>query len=142
MKGMRAALRVIGVAAAIAATSIVFAAGASATMIERVTSGGGIEAWLVHERAVPLIAVEFAFAGGAVQDSNAHRPGWYVHTLVIARTGIDHINLDLGNGIAHGNVQPGLILLRSENRHVLFHQAYRGTANNQKDGHGYHQFNQ
>ena len=69
MKGMRAALRVIGVAAAIAATSIVFAAGASATTIERVTSAGGIEAWLVHERAVPLIAVEFAFAGGAVQDS-------------------------------------------------------------------------
>src|SRR5262249_20167320 len=27
-----------------------------------------IEAWLVHERAVPLIAVEFAFAGGTVQD--------------------------------------------------------------------------
>ena len=69
MKGMRAARRVIGVVAAIAATSIVFAAGASATTIERVTSAGGIQAWLVHERAVPLIAVEFAFAGGAVQDS-------------------------------------------------------------------------
>jgi zinc protease len=69
VKEMRAALRVIGVAAAIAATSIVFAAGASATTIERVTSAGGIEAWLVHERAVPLIVVEFAFAGGAVQDS-------------------------------------------------------------------------
>ncbi len=68
MKGMCAALRVIGVVAAIAATSVAFAASASATTIERVTSAGGIEAWLVHERAVPLIAVEFAFAGGAVQD--------------------------------------------------------------------------
>jgi zinc protease len=68
VKGMRAALRVIGRVAAIAATSVAFAAGAGATSIERVTSPGGIEAWLVHERAVPLIAVEFAFAGGAVQD--------------------------------------------------------------------------
>ena len=64
MKGMR----VVSLAAAIAATSIMFAASAGATTIERVVSPGGIEAWLVHERAVPLIAVEFAFAGGAVQD--------------------------------------------------------------------------
>jgi zinc protease len=64
VKGMR----VVSLAAAIAATSIMFAASAGATTIERVVSPGGIEAWLVHERAVPLIAVEFAFAGGAVQD--------------------------------------------------------------------------
>jgi len=42
---------------------------ARATTIERVVSSGGIEAWLVHEPAVPLIAVNFAFVGGAVQDS-------------------------------------------------------------------------
>jgi zinc protease len=47
---------------------VVFAAPAFATTIERVISPGGIEAWLVHEPAVPLIAVEFAFVGGAVQD--------------------------------------------------------------------------
>jgi zinc protease len=45
-----------------------FAAPAGATTIERVVSPGGIEAWLVHEPAVPLIAVHFAFVGGAVQD--------------------------------------------------------------------------
>jgi zinc protease len=44
------------------------AAPAFATTIERVVSPGGIEAWLVREPAVPLIAVDFAFAGGAVQD--------------------------------------------------------------------------
>jgi zinc protease len=43
-------------------------AAAHATTIERVVSSGGIEAWLVHEPAVPLIAVDFAFAGGAAQD--------------------------------------------------------------------------
>jgi zinc protease len=47
----------------------VSAAPAFATTIERVISAGGIEAWLVHEPAVPLIAVDFAFAGGAVQDA-------------------------------------------------------------------------
>jgi zinc protease len=45
-----------------------FAAPAGATTIERVVSPGGIEAWLVHEPAVPMIAVDFAFAGGATQD--------------------------------------------------------------------------
>jgi zinc protease len=44
------------------------AAPASATTIERVVSPGGIEAWLVRETAVPLVVVDFAFTGGAVQD--------------------------------------------------------------------------
>jgi len=36
--------------------------------IERVISPGGIEAWLVESRANPLIAMRFAFRGGASQD--------------------------------------------------------------------------
>ena len=60
--------RVVGFLAALGATATMFAASAGATTIERVVSPGGIEAWLVHEPAVPLIAVEFAFTGGAVQD--------------------------------------------------------------------------
>jgi zinc protease len=46
------------------------AAPALATTIERVVSPGGIEAWLVHEPAVPMIAVDFAFVGGAAQDAS------------------------------------------------------------------------
>ncbi|MFZ3336752.1 MAG: pitrilysin family protein [Xanthobacteraceae bacterium] len=41
---------------------------AHATTIQRVVSPGGIEAWLVQEPAVPLIAVDFAFVGGSAQD--------------------------------------------------------------------------
>jgi zinc protease len=41
---------------------------AEATTVERVVSPGGIEAWLVQERSVPLIALDFAFRGGADQD--------------------------------------------------------------------------
>jgi len=39
-----------------------------ATTIERVVSPGGIVAWLVREPAVPMIAVDFSFAGGSAQD--------------------------------------------------------------------------
>jgi zinc protease len=41
---------------------------ARAMDIERVKTPGGAEAWLVQENAVPLIAVEVAFRGGAAQD--------------------------------------------------------------------------
>ncbi len=44
------------------------------TKIERVVSPGGIEAWLVRESTVPLIAMEFSFKGGANQDP-AGKPG-------------------------------------------------------------------
>ena len=50
------------------AAIVVLAAPSSATTIERVVSPLGIEAWLVHEPAVPIVAVNFAFTGGAIQD--------------------------------------------------------------------------
>jgi zinc protease len=54
---------------AMAAVALTLSAGpVSATNIERIVSPGGIEAWLVHETAVPLITVNFAFAGGGAQD--------------------------------------------------------------------------
>jgi zinc protease len=54
--------------AVLAAALVTFAdRGANATHIERVISPGGIEAWVVREPS-PLIALEFAFVGGAEQD--------------------------------------------------------------------------
>jgi zinc protease len=47
---------------------------AHATTIERIVSPGGIAAWLVREPSVPLIAVDFAFRGGANQDP-VDKPG-------------------------------------------------------------------
>src|ERR1700755_1381744 len=48
---------------------LVFAAGsAGATSIERVISPGGIEAWLVRQPSVPLVAMDFAITGGANED--------------------------------------------------------------------------
>ncbi|MFG1464068.1 pitrilysin family protein [Xanthobacter sp. DSM 24535] len=44
------------------------------TRITRVVSPGGIEAWLVRDTTLPILAMEFAFLGGAAQDPAA-RPG-------------------------------------------------------------------
>ncbi len=41
---------------------------AHAMDIKTVKSPGGIEAWLVEEHSVPLIAIRFAFGGGSSQD--------------------------------------------------------------------------
>lgn len=62
------------IAAAAAAAFLALAAPAQATNIERVVSPGGIEAWLVREPSVPLIAMDFSFRGGANQDT-AIKPG-------------------------------------------------------------------
>jgi zinc protease len=40
----------------------------AATEIERIVSPGGIEAWLVRDTTLPLIAIDFAFRGGSNQD--------------------------------------------------------------------------
>jgi zinc protease len=66
---LRHFLACIAMLAAIAA-----AQPAAATKIERVVSPGGIEAWLVREPSLPLLAINFAFAGGASQDPAA-KPG-------------------------------------------------------------------
>ena len=44
------------------------AKGATATKIQQVKSPGGIEAWLVEEHSVPLLALRFVFDGGNAQD--------------------------------------------------------------------------
>jgi zinc protease len=46
----------------------------AAAKIERVVSPGGIEAWLVSDSSVPLVAMNFAFRGGANQDPQ-DKPG-------------------------------------------------------------------
>jgi zinc protease len=55
--------------ALLAAALLGLAAGpAAATTIERVVSPGGIEAWLVRQPSVPLVALDFAMVGGANED--------------------------------------------------------------------------
>src|SRR5215469_17761681 len=46
----------------------------AATKIQHLISPGGIEAWFVQDATVPLIAMEYAFGGGAAQDPK-EKPG-------------------------------------------------------------------
>src|SRR5262249_54742514 len=60
---------------AFAAAALALApAAARAVTVERLVSPGGIEAWLVRDPAVPVIALEFAVNGGPDQDP-AGQPG-------------------------------------------------------------------
>lgn len=54
--------------AAAAVLFLVWSVAAQAFAIKEVTSPGGIKAWLVEEKAVPLIAMSFSFKGGSVYD--------------------------------------------------------------------------
>ena len=61
--------------ALIASLTISFATPSlAATKIQHLISPGGIEAWFVQDATVPLIAMEYAFGGGAAQDP-ADKPG-------------------------------------------------------------------
>lgn len=55
---------------ALAAAILVFAAAAvhAAAPIQKVVSPGGVEAWLVEEPSIPIIAIEIQFEGGAALD--------------------------------------------------------------------------
>jgi zinc protease len=61
-------------AACLAMTPFVSTPSHAATKIQRLVSPGGIEAWFVQDATVPLIAMEYAFGGGATQDP-ADKPG-------------------------------------------------------------------
>jgi zinc protease len=51
-----------------------FAVPSQAMTIERIVSPSGIEAWLVRDKAAPLVAMSYSFHGGSSQDDPA-KPG-------------------------------------------------------------------
>jgi zinc protease len=55
-------------------TTLMAPLAAHATTIQRLVSLGGIEAWLVQDSSVPMIAFDFSFRGGANQDP-VDKPG-------------------------------------------------------------------
>jgi zinc protease len=62
------------VATGLALTPITATPSHAAAKIQHLVSPGGIEAWFVQDATVPLIAMEYAFVGGATQDP-ADKPG-------------------------------------------------------------------
>ena len=74
--------RILGAAAFVLA-SLSAQPAANATTIGRVVSPGGIEAWLVQDSAVPLIAMDFAFKGGSDQDPDSKPGVGYMTTALL-----------------------------------------------------------
>jgi zinc protease len=68
-------LRVLSIlAACLAMSALASTPSQAAAKIQHLVSPGGIEAWFVQDATVPLIAMEYAFGGGATQDP-ADKPG-------------------------------------------------------------------
>ena len=102
-------------AVALVAPLLTLTAPASATTIERVVSPGGIEAWLVHEPAIPLIAIDFAFTGGTVQD-----PAGKAGTAQLVASLLDDGVGDFDSKIFHDRLERKAIELRfSADRETL-----------------------
>jgi zinc protease len=62
------------IAASLAVMPLASTPSHAAAKIQHLISPGGIQAWFVQDATVPLIAMEYAFGGGATQDP-ADKPG-------------------------------------------------------------------
>lgn len=66
--------RIIAVALGLIFGFAAVTAADAASKIEAITSPGGIKAWLVREPSIPIVALDYAFTGGANADP-ADKPG-------------------------------------------------------------------
>jgi zinc protease len=114
--------------AAAMAPLLALAAPADATTIERVVSPGGIEAWLVHESTVPLVAVEFAFVGGAIQD-----PPGKAGTAVMVASLLDEGAGDLDSKAFHQRLDRKAVELSFETERDAVHGALRTLSENRDE---------
>jgi len=112
--------RDFSLAAALALLAAIAGSPVDAMDIKRVTSPAGIEAWLVESHANPLIAMRFAFRGGASQDpANKQGLAYFVSGMIDEGAGdLDsvafqerlqtlalRIDFDAGRDVMLGNVQ-------------------------------------
>jgi zinc protease len=101
---------------------------AGATTIERVVSPGGIEAWLVHESAVPLIAVDFAFVGGAIQD-----PPGKAGTSVMVASLLDEGAGDFDSQAFHQRLERKAVELNFETERDVIRGSLRTLTENRDE---------
>src|ERR1700722_19720800 len=92
----------------------------AAAKIQHLVSPGGIEAWFVQDATVPLIAMEYAFSGGAAQDP-ADKPG--VSNLVSGL--LDEGSGDLDSKTFHERLERRAIELSFSSTRDYFHGSLR-----------------
>ena len=84
--------------------------------VQQVRSTAGVEAWLVEEHSLPLIAIDFAFDGGATRDpDNAAGSAYLVSGLLDEGAG------DLDAEAFHGRLADHAISLGFDARRDDFH---------------------
>jgi zinc protease len=106
---------------ALAAFALVaLAPAARAVTIEKITSPSGIPAWLVRERATPLVALNFAFHGGSSQDE-ADKSG----TANLAADLLDEGAGDLDASTFHERLENHAIEMRFQVGRDYFHGTLR-----------------
>lgn len=98
-----------------------------AIAVQTVRSPGGVEAWLVEEHSLPLIAVDFAFDGGASRDpENAAGSAYLISGLLDEGAG------DLDAEAFQGRMADHAISLGFEARRDDFH-GYLQTLSTHRD---------
>jgi len=99
---MKKALKpfLVGAVAALTPFFLEIAPADAAVSVKRVVSPGGIEAWLVQDHTVPVLAMQFAFRGGSVLDPK-DKPGLTELTVDLLDEGAG----ELDSQAFHGAVQ-------------------------------------
>jgi zinc protease len=100
----------------------------AATKIQHLVSPGGIEAWFVQDATVPLIAMEYAFGGGAAQDP-ADKPG--VSNMVSGL--LDEGSGDLDSKTFHERLDRRAIELSFTSTRDYFHGSLRMLKDNRDE---------
>jgi len=100
----------------------------AAAKIQRLISPGGIEAWFVQDATVPLIAMEYAFGGGATQDP-ADKPG--VGSMVASL--IDEGSGDLDSKTFHERLDRRAIELSFSSARDYFRGSLRMLKDNKEE---------
>src|ERR1019366_1024512 len=116
------------VAACLAMAPLASTPSHAAAKIQHLISPGGIEAWFVQDATVPLIAMEYAFGGGATQDP-ADKPG--VGNLVASL--IDEGSGDLDSKTFHERLDRRAIELSFSSTRDYFRGSLRMLKDNRDE---------
>src|SRR6202051_2640127 len=115
-------------AAALAMASLAPTPSQAATKIQHLISPGGIEAWFVQDATVPLIAMEYAFVGGATR-APTDKPG--VANLVASL--IDEGSGDLDSKTFHERLDRRAIELSFTSTRDYFRGSLRMLKDNKDE---------
>jgi zinc protease len=116
-------------AGALAVLALVAAApAASAMTIEKIVSPSGIEAWLVRENSVPLVALNYAFHGGSSQDE-ADKTG----TASLAADLLDEGAGDLDGETFHKRLENHAIEMNFSVARDYFHGSLRTLGEHREE---------